>query len=100
VLFNNLAMFDDAVRFKSYVETGSLPSLTGAVGIDSVRRVMEKTRYPVTKSVLSKRLGWRLVELEKGKQVKLDELLKRLPPSKSYRNVEEVLQEIRCIINL
>jgi len=100
VLFNNLTMFEDAVRFKSYIETGSLPSLTGAVGIDSVRKVMEKTRYPVTKSVLSKRLGWRLVELEKGKQVKLDELLKRLPPSKSYRNVDEALQEMRYIVDL
>jgi len=100
VLFNNLAMFEDAVRFKSYIETDSLPSLTGALGIDSVRKVIEKTRYPVTKSALSKRLGWRLIELEKEKQVKLDELLRQLPPSKSYTNVDEVLQEIRRIMGL
>jgi uncharacterized protein YecE (DUF72 family) len=98
VLFNNLAMFDDAVRFKSYMETGVFPSLTGAVGINSVQKVIEKTRYPLTKSMLSKRLGWRLVELEKGKQTKLDELLKRLPLCKSYENVDEVLHELmRCI---
>jgi len=66
VLFNNLAMFDDALRFKHYVETGSLLSLTGAVGIESIRKVIEKTRFPITKSVFSKRLGWRLVELKKG----------------------------------
>jgi len=95
VLFNNLAMFEDAVRFQSYIETGSFPSLTGALGIDSVRRVIEKTRYPITRSVLSKRLGWRLIELEKGKQIKLDEVLRQLPPSKSYRNVDEVSQEIK-----
>jgi len=93
VLFNNLAMFDDAVRFMHYVKTGSFSSLTGAVGIDSVRRVIEKVRYPVTKSVLSERLGWKLVELEKGKQTRLEELLKPLA-SKSYKNVEEVLREI------
>lgn len=98
VFFNNLAMFEDAVRFKRYVETGSLPSLTSVVGIDSVREVIEKTRYPITKSILSKRLGWRLIELEQGKQIRLYELLKRVPPSKSYPNVNEVLKEIRRTI--
>jgi len=93
VLFNNLAMFDDAVRFMHYVKTDSFPSLTNAVGIDYVRKIIEKIRYPVTKSVLSERLGWKLVELERGKQTRLEELLKPLA-SKSYENVEEVLQEI------
>jgi len=93
VLFNNLAMFDDAKRFQHYVETGSFLSLTDIVGIDSVRRVIEKIRYPVAKNVLIERLGWRLVELEKGKQMRLEELLKPLA-SKYYANVEEVLREI------
>jgi len=93
VLFNNLAMFDDAIRFMHYVENGSFLSLTGAVGIDSVRRVIEKIRYPIARSVLSERLGWRLVELEPGRQTRLEELLKPLA-SKSYGNVEEVLKEM------
>jgi len=93
VFFNNLAMFEDAIRFMHYVKTGSFLSLTGAVGIDSVRRVIEKIRYPIAKSVLSQRLGWRLVELEPGKQTRLEELLKPLA-SKSYGNVEEVLKEM------
>jgi len=99
VLFNNLAMFDDAKRFMNYVKTSLFPSLTGVVGIDSVRKVIENTRYPVTKSMLSKRLGWRLVELEKGKQTRLEELLKPLA-SKSYGNVEEVLREIENQIRI
>jgi hypothetical protein len=55
---------------------------------------MEKTRYPAAKSMLLKKLGWRLVEVEEGKQVKLNELLKDVP-SKTYGSVEEVLQEIK-----
>jgi len=94
VLFNNLAMFDDGLRFKRYLETGEFPSLTGAVGTESVRRVVERTRYPVEKSTLLKRLGWRLVEIEEGKQVRLSELLKEMP-SKSYKDVQEVLRGIR-----
>jgi len=93
-LFNNLAMFDDGIRFMHFIKKGSFPSLTGAVGLDSVRRVIEKTRYPITKSMLSNRLGWRLVELEEGKQTRLNWLLKDLP-SKSYESVEEVLREIK-----
>jgi len=53
-----------------------------------------QTRYPTTKSLLLKRLGWRLVELEEGKQTREEELLKNLP-SKSYESKEEVLQELR-----
>jgi len=93
VLFNNLAMFDDAKRFVSRTEKGRFPSLTGATGLESVKTVIEKTRYPLTKSVLIKRLGWRLVELEGGKQIRLSEVLKDLP-SKAYRNPEEMLKEM------
>jgi len=94
VLFNNLSMFDDALRFMHYLQTKSFPSLTGKIGLESVKTVMEKTRYPTTKSVLLKKLGWRLVEVEEGKQVKLNELLKDIP-SKTYGSVEEVLREIK-----
>jgi len=97
VLFNNLAMLDDATRFMHYLETSSFPSLTGTVGLDSVRSIIEKTRYPARKSALSKRLGWRLVELESGKQTPLDELIKRLP-SKPYRSLEGIMKEIERVI--
>jgi len=94
VLFNNLAMFDDGLRFKRYIETGEFPSITGAVGTESVKRVIEKTRYPVEKSTLLKRFGWRLVEIEEGKQIRLGELLKDMP-SKTYKDVQEVLRGIK-----
>jgi uncharacterized protein YecE (DUF72 family) len=94
VLFNNLAMFDDAIRFMHYLKTGSFLSLTGAIGLESVKIVIQKTRYPITKSLLLKKLGWRLVELEKYKQIRLEELLRNLP-SKSYADANEVLQELK-----
>jgi len=94
VLFNNLSMFDDALRFMRYLETNSFPSLTGTVGLESVKSVMERTRYPATKSVLLKKLGWRLVEVKEGKQVRLGELLKDVP-SKAYGSVEDALREIK-----
>lgn len=94
VLFNNLAMFDDAIRFMHYLKTGSFLNLTGAVGLESVKIVIQKTRYPTTKSLLLKRLGWRLVDLEESRQIRLEELLRNLP-SKSYADANEVLQELK-----
>jgi len=94
VLFNNLAMLDDATRFMNYLKTGSFPSLTRAVGFDSVRMLIEKTKYPTTKSTISHRLGWKLVELEPGKQTPLEELIEGIP-SKSYGSPEEILKEIK-----
>jgi len=94
VLFNNLSMLDDGLRFMYYLETGCFPSLTGEVGLESVKSVISRTRYPTTKSVLLKKLGWKLVEVEEGKQIRLSELLKDIP-SKAYKDVEEVLREIR-----
>jgi len=94
ILFNNLTMLNDSLRFKHYLKTNSFPSLTGAVGLESVKRIIEKTRYPTIKSLLLKRVGWKLVEIEENKQIRLDEFLKNIP-SKEYKNAEEVLREIR-----
>jgi len=58
-----------------------------------VRTVLKKTRFPVAKSMLLRRLGWKLVEVEASVQVRLEELLKDVP-SKTFTSVDEVLQEI------
>ncbi len=94
VLFNNLSMFEDAKRFQSYIKRGRFPSLTGVTGLDLVKVLISKMRYPSTKTLLIRKLGWRLVELEDGRQVRLEELLRNLS-SKTYKNTEEVLKEIR-----
>ena len=94
VLFNNLTMFDDAIRFRRYVECGEFPRLTKAVGIESVREVMGRAKFPATKSALLKSVGWKLADLEDGKQVKVDQLLKNIPP-KMYENADEVMQKVK-----
>jgi uncharacterized protein YecE (DUF72 family) len=97
VLFNNLSMFEDGLRFMQYLSTGKFPKIAGgSVGLESVKSVIGKTRYPAAKSVLVKRVGWRLVEIEEGRQVRLGELLAELP-SKTYRDVDEVLKALRAV---
>ncbi|MEM3090488.1 MAG: DUF72 domain-containing protein [Candidatus Bathyarchaeia archaeon] len=94
VLFNNLAMFEDGLRFIQYLSSRKFPKITGSVGLESVKSVIEKTRYPAPKSVLVKKVGWRLVEIEEGKQIRLAELLAELP-SKTYKSAEELLKELK-----
>ena len=94
VFFNNLSMLEDGLRFIAYLKKDEFPSLTGAVGLDSARKVMERTRFPIVKSELLKRLGWKIVELEVGRQVRLEGLLRDIP-SKKYASMEEVLREIK-----
>ena len=99
VLFNNLAMFEDGLRFMQYLSTGKFPKLASSVGLESVKSIIEKTRYPVAKSMLVKKVGWRLVEIEEGRQVRLAELLAELP-SKTYKSADEVLKELKVVKKL
>lgn len=99
VLFNALSMFMDGVRFMEYLSKGVFPKITGSTGLASIRSVVERTRYPASKSVLIKKLGWRLVEIEEGKQVRLSVILADLP-SKTYKNAEELLIEIKSTKHL
>jgi len=93
IFFNNLSMFEDAKRFLHFHENAEFPSVTGSVGLDSVRTALERTRYPMTKSTLLKKLGWGIVEIREGKQVRLEEILRTLT-SKSYENADEVIDQI------
>jgi uncharacterized protein YecE (DUF72 family) len=93
VLFNNLSMFADAKRFLSFVEDARFPPLAEEVGLESVRAAISRTRYPSSKSMLIIKLGWKLVELEDGTQVRLRTILGDLP-SKTYEKPEDVLREV------
>lgn len=93
VLFNNLSMFEDATRFLTYLSTGSFPSLNASHGVESVKAIVARTKYPATKNVLMKKLGWRLVEFADGKQIRLAELLENIP-SGTYRTPEDVLKHL------
>ncbi|MEM3090992.1 MAG: DUF72 domain-containing protein, partial [Candidatus Bathyarchaeia archaeon] len=95
MFFNNLSMFEDGLRFMEFLTKGKFPKVTGSVGLDSIKSVVERTRYPSPKSMLIKKVGWRLVEVEEGKQVRLADLLAELP-SKTFKNAEELLKDLKA----
>jgi hypothetical protein len=72
-------------------------AITAQTGLASVKSVIQKTRYPTTKSMLIRKLGWRLVETEQGQQTRLETLLKNLL-SKSYNSAGELLTELKTLL--
>lgn len=95
VLFNNLSMFEDAKRFAFFLENKYFPPLTGTFGLDSIKSMLSKTRYPTNRNLLIDKIGWRLIELKEGKQVRLSSLLDAIP-AKTYRNLDEIMEEIKA----
>jgi uncharacterized protein YecE (DUF72 family) len=99
VLFNNLSMFEDGVRFMEYLAKGTFPKITSSTGLASIEEIVEKTRYPTSKCMLIKKVGWRIVEIEEGKQARLSTLLDDLP-SESYENVDDLLKDLKSVKHL
>jgi uncharacterized protein YecE (DUF72 family) len=96
VLFNNLSMFQDGVHFMKYMAKEAFPKVTRSTGLASIKEIIEKTRYPTSKNVLIKKVGWRIVEVDDGKQARLSTFLNDLP-SKSYKNADDLLKDLKSI---
>jgi hypothetical protein len=94
VFFNNLAMFNDALRFKTYLETGKFPPLTGLYGVEAVEKLLEKVKFPASRKFLIGKFGWRLIEVKPGKQITLKSILADLP-EKTYENLNDVISLVR-----
>lgn len=91
VLFNNLTMYIDALRFSEFLRNAEFPSVTGHFGLESFRKIVEKTRFPITKSMLTRTYGWRLLDIELGKQARLKDVVEKMP-GKTYPNLERLLE--------
>ncbi len=90
VFFNNLSMFEDARRFDEYLRTGTFPK------VGTLEEVVRRTKYPTTKSMLMRRIGWKIAMVGK-EQVRIGDFIAKLP-SKKYETAEEVLKELEKVV--
>jgi len=92
--FHGARMYSDAARLKTYRARGKFPSLTKAVGLDSLREVLaEDTVFPSMKAELSHSQGWKLYEAPGDKRVRVGEALSLLPDG-IYSSLDEVLKAL------
>lgn len=96
--FHGLRMNTDAARFKTYKGKGVFLPVTSFTGINSARAVLkEDAQFPSTKAELIEHQGWKVIDLESDKRVRLSELLSKLP-EKTYNSADEVVHELEVQI--
>ncbi|MFQ5761639.1 MAG: DUF72 domain-containing protein [Candidatus Bathyarchaeia archaeon] len=94
VFFNNLRMFEDASRFKALLETGRLPQVRAGFGVEGIRQLLARARFPASKSQLTKAYGWRIVNLASGDQRRFAEVLAAMEGD-NFTSVDEVLRSFK-----
>ena len=96
--YHGVKMNMDAARYMQYKKTGKFVPITDFTGVDSARTVLfEDTQFPISKSELIEKQGWKVVDLTLDKRVHLAELLVNVP-DKTYNTVDEVAEALEEVI--
>jgi len=98
VSFHFVRMYKDAVRLKTYKETGKFPMVTRSTGIKSLMEVMrEDADFPIGKRELIEHQGWKLIDLTPDERVRASEMLQKLPEG-SYESLDDVIQALQKLV--
>jgi uncharacterized protein YecE (DUF72 family) len=93
--FHGARMYSDAARLKVYEKRGTFPKVTKAVGLVSLKIILEEDAvFPVTKSELIKKQGWKVFDLTENEHVHARLLLEKLPDGK-YASADEVIKDLQ-----
>ena len=96
--YHGVRMNMDAARYMQYKKTGKFIPVTSFTGVDSARAVLAgDAQFPLSKSELIDKQGWKVVDLAVDKRVHLSELLAKIP-EKLYDNFDEVAEALEMII--
>ncbi|MCP8304491.1 MAG: DUF72 domain-containing protein [archaeon] len=93
VMFNNLSMHEDAIRFKGLVEEGSLPPLEGGSLEERLRVVLKGIRFPINAEEISKRRGFLLIRIDERVST-LGEIVK-MSGLKDFNSFVDLLKAIK-----
>ena len=94
--YHGVRMNSDALRFTSYLKTGSFPSITQFRGVDSAKAVLsEDAKFPSSKQSLIEDQGWKVFDATSSRRIHLSEWLVQIP-DKIYTNVEEVAHALEA----
>jgi uncharacterized protein YecE (DUF72 family) len=96
--YHGVRMNSDAARYMQYKKTGKFLPITSFTGVNSARSVLsEDARFPVSKSELIEKQGWKVIDLNVDKRVHLSELLSEIP-NKTYNSVDEVAKALEAVM--
>lgn len=93
--FHGARMYADAARLKVYERSGTFPKITKAIGLESLRIILEEdAKFPATKCELLEKHGWKVFDLTKTEHIHASLLLNKLPDVK-FAHVEEVIKALK-----
>jgi uncharacterized protein YecE (DUF72 family) len=96
--YHGVKMNMDAARYMQYKKSGTFVPVTDFTGVDSVRAVLfEDTQFPISKSELIEKQGWKVIDLTLDKRVHLTEILVNVT-DKTYNSVDEVVAALEAIM--
>lgn len=94
VMFNNLSMREDAIRFKELVEDGFVSALEGKNLEDRLRIILKGIRFPIKAKELSDKRGYLLIRVN-SKTFTLSEVIKMIS-SKEFNSFDELLNLMKA----
>jgi uncharacterized protein YecE (DUF72 family) len=96
--YHGVRMNTDAARYMQYKKTGTFIPVTSFTGVDSARAVLsEDAQFPLSKSELIEKQGWKVIDLSVDRRVRLSELLSKVP-NKTYDCIDEIAEALEAII--
>jgi len=100
VTFHNITMYEDAARMREIVRPGGSEPHLSISAIDSLKEalVAERIVYPVTRSELSARLGWRVLVANETQRVHCDELIDKAQDTQEFDSMPQVLDICRPLV--
>lgn len=93
VMFNNLSMREDAMRFKGLVKDGFLPALEGKSLEDRLKIILKGIRFPIKAKELSDKRGYLLLRVD-SKTFTLAEVV-RMMNSEEFNSFDELLNRMK-----
>lgn len=93
--FHGVKMYKDAARLKVFRSTGTFPSVTSNVGLESLREVLsEDQSFPISKAALIERQGWKMIDLTSDRRAAATSMLTKLP-DRQYLSTDDVLVTLK-----
>jgi len=92
--YHGVRMNTDALRFNSYLATGSFPSITRLTGVAAAKAALaEDAKFPASRQALVEDQGWKIFDATSGKRLRLSEWLVQIP-DKVYDSVDDVVEAL------
>ncbi|MEM2083776.1 MAG: DUF72 domain-containing protein [Nitrososphaerota archaeon] len=96
VLFNNINMYEDSIRFKKLLEKNTLPKTLW--GIDAIIEKLSSIKFPISKKEIIEKYGKKKVFVTSSLYMSIFDIFKKVS-DKKYKSLKEIKDELESIIS-